>query len=185
MFISIHLVRHRILHHTTFASEINWISEANISRYKINIFQTLTLSYHVESNGIVAREVVQLVRSAIKIRLLHSFPNKIISWLKRQSTCRKHTSQSERLHMIPQIKHEWEIYFSIVSPKRWCIVGNDDQFSLALTQRLQRLFVSQTKFAGFHDQSQTGICAFQSFFLETRGYSPQLLYTYLSHNLIF
>lgn len=52
-----------------------------------------------------------------------------------------------------------------VIPQRWRIVGDDDQFRFALSQRFQRLFIAQAKFAGFHDQSQTGICAFQSFFL--------------------
>ena len=52
-----------------------------------------------------------------------------------------------------------------ILPEWWCVVGNDDQFGLALTQCLQGLFVSQAEFAGFHDQSQTGIGGFQSLFL--------------------
>lgn len=52
-----------------------------------------------------------------------------------------------------------------ILPEWWSVVGNDDQFGFALTQCLQGLFVSQAEFAGFHDQSQTGIGGFQSLFL--------------------
>lgn len=52
------------------------------------------------------------------------------------------------------------ILFLSVSPEWWRIVGDDDQFGFALSQRFQRLIVSQTIFAGFHNQSQTGIGAF-------------------------
>lgn len=55
--------------------------------------------------------------------------------------------------------------FQICLPEWWSVVSNDDQFGFALTQCLQGLFVAQAKFAWFHNQSQTWIGRFQSFFL--------------------
>lgn len=79
-----------------------------------------------------------------------------------------------RLHMVSKTNRctfdARKLYFSIVNlPQWWCIVGNDDQFSFALTQCFERLFISQAKFAGFHDQSQTSIGALQSLFLLRRN----------------
>lgn len=79
-----------------------------------------------------------------------------------------------RLHMVSKTNRctfdARKLYFSIVNlPQWWCIVGNDDQFSFALTQCFERLFISQAKFAGFHDQSQTSIGALQSLFLLKRN----------------
>lgn len=87
----------------------------------------------------------------------------------------KHTSQSPHLATPYGFKKIRRIQLSFVKktlllnsqflPEWWCVVANDDQFCFALTQWFQRLFVSQAVFAGFHYQSQTGIGAFQSFFL--------------------
>lgn len=57
---------------------------------------------------------------------------------------------------------------SSFSPQSRGVAGDEHQFSLALTQGLQSLLVTQAVFAGFHYQSQTGIGALQSLFLQTK-----------------
>lgn len=55
---------------------------------------------------------------------------------------------------------------STFSPQGGGVAGDEHQFSLALTQGLQCLLVTQAVFAGFHHQSQTSIGALQSLFLQ-------------------
>ena len=42
-------------------------------------------------------------------------------------------------------------------PKRWSVVSNDDQLSLAHSQGFQGLFVTQLELAGLHNQSQSAV----------------------------
>lgn len=73
-----------------------------------------------------------------------------------------HFSLSFSRNSIPFIGQNAERAFPhllSISPEWWRVVGNDDQLGFALSQRFQRLVVTQAIFAGFHNQSQTGIGA--------------------------
>ena len=47
--------------------------------------------------------------------------------------------------------------FNCLLPQGWCIVGDDDELSLALPKALEGLLVSEHVLARLHDKGETGV----------------------------